>query len=232
MIVRADTATSFLIEFTYGHPDGVVSWKLRGPDQAVITTGSVVIPVGAVSTYLRVPAEFNDLAPDQLSTFRDVEWTYDVNGAVVNGEARYIVEGRVPFGASADGVRTKLGIDDPADLPDNEISLVNAYLDFREVVGDEALSETSPSNIAVRNAIEASAALDLLPTLMVRLAKKEDSGTSAFQRMDVDWAVLGASLESIILAGYVDVVPTYDDTMGFGSLFLLASPETDAITGA
>lgn len=231
MIVRADKAVSFLIEFPSGHPDGNIAWTLRGPDNAILANGSLVVPAGAVSINLPVSATYNHLNTGTLNSYRDLDWTYLVGGAIVNGEVRYSVEARVPFGASADGVRTKLGIDNVIDLPDDEISLVKAYKSFSAAVPADLLSAIDPTNLVVREAIESIAALSLLPSLMVRLAKKEDSGTSSFERQAIKWDELAGYLNGLVYDGYLLVNPLYDPTDGFGAIFILASPESDAFTG-
>lgn len=231
MIVRADTAVSFLVEFPLGAPSGNLVWKLRGPDGLVIVTQTVTIPADALSTNIQIDATENDLPSGSLTTYRDLEWTYSVNGTIINGEQRYVIEGRVPFGASVSGVRTKLGIDDVLDLPDNEISMVSAYTAFLQSANATALAIADPADVRLRNTIEAIAALAILPSLMVRISKKEDSGTSSFQRQDIDWAAIAADLNNIIVTGYLFLDPGYDQTASFGAIFLLASPATDAFTG-
>lgn len=232
MIVRANTGVSVLVEFLSGPPDGNIAWNLRGPDGLIITSGTIPAAANAVSANIRIPASFNALLPGLMTGYRDLEWTYDTAGSIVNGEHRYVIEARVPFGASTSGVRTKLGIDDIVDLPDTEISMVSAYTSFVSNLDEDLVAGIDPSNSTVRDAIEATAALAILPSLTVRLAKKEDSGTSSFQRQDIDWDALAGSLGSLVIAGYTAVDPLYDETEGFGVLFMLASPATDAITGA
>lgn len=232
MILRDGTGSSFLVEFSTGVPDNsAVTWELRS-SAGIITNGTVSVPLDAVSVFINIAANFNTLPLAVLSDYRDLSWSYTVGGRIVNGEARYTLEARLPYGVSTAGVRRKLGIDDPIDLPDGEISVVSAYLSFENTVGADNLASISGKDIVLRDAIEAAAALQLIPTMSVRIAKKEDSGTSSFQRQDVDWATVGAYLEDLVTAGIVAVVPSYDETLGFGALFILAGPATDPFTGA
>lgn len=229
MILRANNPISFLIEFPSGHPDGNIVWNLYDPEGTILTTGLITPAADAASAVIVVPGQFNSLDIGSLNSYRDVSWTYAVSGMIVSDERRYVIEGRVPYGASIAGVRTKLGIDDPIDLPEDEVSMVTAYMNF---VGDRDMSLISPASLRMRDAIEATAALALLPSLMVRLAKKEDSGTSSFTRSDVDWAALAAALSDIITAAELEIDPLFDPLVGFGAIFILAGPETDAFTGA
>lgn len=235
MIVRSGNAASFLVEFPLGVPDGNLTWKVLAEDGTELANDSVVVPVDATSINLVIPAIHNTLAVGELTGFRDVSWTYTVGGVVINGEARYTLEGRVPFGASADGVRTKLGADS-LDVPDTDISLVRAYLLLEETVGAvplaaTALTATGLDTIRLRDTVEALAALEIMPTMPQRIALKESSGTDTYQRDKIDWDRLAASLQDIVSAGILVVVPTFDFAAGAGAIFILAGPEADAITG-
>ena len=233
MIVRAATAVSFPVLFSSGHPDGTVDWEVRDQSGALLDSGSIAVAAEAVSTVITVLAASNTLAVGELTSTRDVSWTYTVSGIVINGEERYRVEARLPFGVSAEGVRAKLGVD-KTDLPDSDVPLATAYYDFEAAVGSVNLAAvTDPADqLIVANAIEARAALALLPTMTVRVAAKESSGTNQYQRQKIDWEAVRLSLEAAVNAGYTLVIPGFDPTTDFGPLLILASPETDVLTGA
>lgn len=231
MAVRDGLPTSVLVQFPSGHPDGNVSWRLLDAVGLELTTGSITIPVGAVSTFINIPGSFNNLSTELVSS-RDVEWTYTVGGETINGEFRYSVEARPPYGVTPDGVRNKLGLT-VADLKDHEISLILAYARFRDTVGADLLTAITDetSLLLIREAIEAQAGLDLLPTLIVRVAQQEESGTNVYKRQTVDWAILADALAAIVGAGILEVLPTYDPTPSAGALFIVATPATDPYTG-
>lgn len=233
MIVRAATAASFPVLFSSGHPDGDVDWEVRGPDGALLDSGALVIPADAVSTVVTVPAASNTLLVGELHSYRDVSWSYTVAGVVINGEERYTVEARLPFGVSPNGVRSKLGVE-RTDLPDADIGLVAAYLSFEEqVTQDRLLAVSDPATqIAVTNAIEAIAALAVLPTMQLRVATKESSGTNQYQRQKIDWEAIGLHLEGMVHTGLGAVIPGFDTTEDFGPLLVLATPSVDPLTGA
>lgn len=233
MKLRSGNAASVLVEFPSGAPDGNLNWTLLGPDGTTITAGAVTVPSNAVSQIITVPAQFNTTDVGELASFRDLTWTYSKGGAVINGEQRYSLEARVPYGASNDGVRTKLGVD-PHDLPDSEISLVQAFYNFADTVGGSEFTElaTTPGeSLRLRNALEALAALALIPSMQVRIASKESSGTDTFHRQTIDWAALAVDLQAQVTSGITVILPTLDETAGFGAIFILAGPDTDAITG-
>lgn len=230
MIVRSGTAVSFPILFAEGRPDAGVSYTVYDPAGVVLATGTVAVPGDAVSIYLQVDGATNLLATNALLSYRDIEWSYAVGGRIMTGEARYTVEARLPYGVSADGVRAKLGVD-KTDLPDSDISLARAYLNFQGIVGVDRLAAHDPADITVTDAIEAQAALVLIPTMAVRVATKESSGTNQFQRQAIDWDAVATALEGMVSAGYSAVDPAYDETEAFGSLLIVVTPATDAITG-
>jgi len=231
MIVRSGLALSIPVLFSTGQPDGDISWRLLGTAGDVIASGIVAVPSDAVSINLPIASEHNTLADGSLFGSRDFEWSYTVLGALVNGEERYSVEARAPYGASNAGVRAKLGVE-PKDLPDGDISLIRAYVSFRGLVTAELLAAASGDAVllSVRDAIEAQAALNLIPTMAVRVAVSEDSGTNAYKRQAIDWGSIAESLSAIINDAIVAVNPAYDPTPS-GTLFLLATPSTDPITG-
>lgn len=231
MIVRNGVAFTIPVLFSSGHPDGNVSWHLYGPTGAEIASGTVTVPADALSINLPIASVHNTLDPGALISSRDFEWSYTVDNALVNGAQRYSIEARAPYGAANDGVRTKLGVE-PKDLPDSDISLIRAFIGFRDTVtADLLVNVTDEADLLrVRDAIEAQAALNLIPTMAVRVAASEDSGTNAYKRQAVDWGAVADSLTAIITDGILVVNPLYD-LSPTGALFILATPTTDPLTG-
>lgn len=226
MIIQADTAVSFPVLFQFGEPDGTVDWQLFD-FSGLIASGSLTPDPGAVSLNIRINPSNNALQPDTLSAYRDLDWTYETAGQTVNGGIRYTIEARLPLGVTADGVRRKLGVD-VTDLPDGDIPLVKAYSIFKAKAGGVDLTD----DYLTIDAVEAQAAYDLLPTMIVRVAVSEESGTDKYKRQNVDWAAIAVSLQGYITAGLVGLNPVYDPTIDFGSLLILAPPTADAFTGA
>jgi hypothetical protein len=231
MIVRSGLAFSIPVFFTSGLPDAGINWRLLGTAGDEIASGTVAVPADSVSIDLSIAAEHNTLGSGSLFASRDFEWSYTVGGAVVNGEQRYSVEARAPYGASNTGVRAKLGVE-PKDLPDGDISLIRAFVSFRDTVTADRLVGITDEAVllSIRDAIEARAGLSLIATMAVRVAVSEDSGTNAFKRQAVDWEAVAENLASIVDAGISAVDPTYDQTPT-GALFILATPATDPFTG-
>lgn len=236
MLHRAGTAVSIPVLFSSGIPDGGVDWRVFGPDGFVIASGIIAVPVGSVSTAIQISGAMNTLPAGSLVSYRDVAWSYSVAGIVMGGDLRYSIEARIPFGASADGVRSKLGVDN-TDLPNGEISLVSAYYSFSENVGAARLeaariAPTDVQRLIIANAIEATAGLAHVPTMSVRIASKESSGTNQFQRQKIDWNEVALALEGAVGAGRALLIPGFDPTAEFGALLILATPALDPFTGA
>lgn len=234
MILRASLAASHLVMFETGSPDADITWSVLDSDGATLSTGTITPAAEDVSALIPISSADTTLAGGQLQSHIDVVWTYDVSGAVTNGESRFIVEARLGLGISAKGVRTKLGVSS-SELPDSEIGLVESYLRFRNFVGEtdmDAALDGGLATIDIRNAVEAASALALLPTMPVRISNSESSGTNEFKRQEVDWMKIHDELETFIVAGYTAVDPNYDVTEGYGNLLLLATPSSDPITGA
>jgi hypothetical protein len=234
VIVRDGLATSVPVLFSSGHPDGDVSWRLLDATGAQLTSGAVTPSADAVSVNLKIDTAYNTLATGSYYSFRDFVWSYEVSGAVVNGEQRYTIEARPPFGASADGVRSKLGVSSQ-DLPDDDISLIASYLSFVSIVGQpaiDAVTDNGVNDLAMRDSIEAQAALYLIPTMAVRVAASEDSGTNAYKRQTVNWDAISDYLAGVVSNGILIAFPGYDPLANAGSIFIVATPGVDPVTGS
>jgi hypothetical protein len=225
---------SKLVTFNEGFPDGVVSWSLTDVAGSVIATGTVTPPALAVSIVVTTSAANNTLAGGALKGIRHLVTSYTVNGISIGSRTQYEVLGVVPFGASYEGVRNKLGVPEH-NLGNDEIKLVEGYYEFRElataVLLDAVVAADNSLTLRIADAIEASAALELLPTMALRVAAQESSGTDQFKRMDVDWTLIESKLREKVEAGRLAVNTGVNPTDNFGSLFTLGTSE-DRFTGA
>ena len=230
--MRSGQALPYLVELV-GVPVGNLAWSLANEDGTNIASGTVVPAVGAISLTIPVTSGNNTLS-GTLWGSRDLTWSYTVGAELIYGEHRYSLEGRVPFGVTPGGVRTKLGLTADQDLVDDEIPLLKAYLLFQDRVGSVALTAVTGDigKLIVREALEASAALELLPTLQVRVAQRESSGTNQYVRGDVEWDKLEQVLRQLIAVGEVLVNPDLEPVSNGISLLQVASPDTDLFPGA
>lgn len=223
---------SYLVQFDTGTPLGDFSYSLyddNGDPVAGIQNQIVTPGVGAVSVLIQIPPQANTLTKP-LFEGRTLTWFYTTALGPVNGSYGYTIQKRVPFPVTAEGVRTKLGIDD-TEVPDNRINLLASYVEFAEAVPDIALHENDGSSMSLKitDAIEAIAALKLLPTLQISIAKRLTSGTNEYERFSkIDWAMLADQLGQIVYDVSVLISPTlvYSST----DVFTLAV-RTDPFTG-
>ncbi len=229
----AGTPFAHELDFSTGLPTGAVVYSVLGNDGTPIVgydSVSVVPPVDALSILIVVPGSVNTVNTP-LFEARTLTWTYPTANGVVNGRTRYRVEKDIPFPVSEDGVRTKLGVEDH-ELEDKDINLLLAYAALNEQFPLSAYENSGNYNtLVVVNAIEAQAALDVLPSLQLAVAKSEDSGTNKYQRFtSIDWEGLAESLNTAIYrlqnltgVGTSSVVAT---------IFVATGPTTDRVTNA
>lgn len=232
--MRSGLPLSHVVPFPSGAPDGDVTWSVINGAGTIVVTDTITPQAGDVSATIVVPVISNTLPEGTLYEVRDLVWFYTTGGMTVSDEFRFTLEGRVPFGARPDGVRNKLGVSRD-DLSDDEIELMKAFLWFENDVGAErldALSAGTPvQQLIVANGIEAWAALSILPTLQVRIAASESSGTNEYARGKIDWASIEAELDRFVDAARVLIDPTYDDVGLEGSLFVVATRDNELFPG-
>jgi hypothetical protein len=221
--MRAGTPLTQLIEFSFGHPDGAISWQLLGQQGQLITQGEVVPAADAASAVITVAGSHQSLTAGQLVAARELSWAYTVGGIVYTGERRYRLEAFLPFGLARDGVRRKLGVE-VHELEDDSIDLVSAYGKFTELVGADELAFIEAAGgypaIVICDAIEALAALAVVPSLQVSLAQKESSGTNQFHRAAINWDDIRGQLDDYVAAGQRIVDPGFDSTIGYTPLLV------------
>lgn len=224
--MRAGTVLTQLVEFSDGPPDAAVNWQLLDQRGALVTSGEVVPAADAVSTVITVAGEFQLLGEGVLAASRELNWAYTVGGLAHTGSRRYRLEAFLPFGLSAEGVRRKLGVE-AHELDDEKIDLVSAYGRFGEyATGNELVAIEAAGGhpaLVIGDAIEALAAIALIPSLQVSLAQKESSGTNQYQRASIDWAAIRVQLDEYAAAGRRLINPTFDATTGYTSLLVTVS---------
>lgn len=235
-MVWVGTPYAHEIEFSTGLPTGAVLYSVLGNDglpMAGYDDVSVTPDADALSLVVIVPGTANTVSTPYFES-RTLTWSYTTANGLVFDQISYRVEKPVPFPATADGVRAKLGVQ-PKELPNANIDLQLAYAGFSAAFETGALDAYEGtgdySNMLITNAIEAKAALMALPTLQLAAAKSENSGTNEYVRFsDIDWAMLEASLNDHINRATDLVVPPEDELAGITIFFAVSRP--DPLTGA
>lgn len=224
-----------LVQFTSGQPTSPFVYTLYNQDGDVVLTNSVAISIGQLSYLINIPAASNTLSKPLFEKMV-IEWEYTTASAAVDGSISYIIHAPIEFPVNTANVRNMLGVDED-ELPDSDINLFEGFMAFKQRLATTAdltpyTSSGDLNSFKIAKAIEAATALLLFPTLQVRLPKKYDSGTSAYERWtNIDWEALAEELETYLAAGLLVVDPDYDfysDT----AIFVLSDRGTDAITGA
>jgi hypothetical protein len=228
--MRAGQALTQLVEFTDGRPDANIDWELLDGRGLQVATGAVAPAADAVSAIIVVSAAQNSIEDGVLASPRELNWSFTIGGLIQTGRRRYRLEAFLPLGVSAEGVRRKLGLEDH-ELDEEAVDLVSAYGQFQEQVTAAALDAAEGHQaIVAADAIEAIAALALLPSLQVSLALKQSSGTDQFQRDKIDWKAIRAQLESLVAVGLTAVQPVIDETATFGPLVVPVVRSPDPVT--
>lgn len=230
--MRSGSALTQLVEFSEGFPDGNVTWVLVDGDNVTITGGNVTPVAGSASCVITVPG-VNNTVSSGLYANRELQWVYTIGGVAQSGVNRYRVDAFLKFGVTEKGVRDKLGVE-LHEIDNEDIDLVHAYAQFENNVTAVLLAAVTDAytSLIVRDAIEAIAGLRLIRQLQVKIAQKEVSQTSQYQRAAVKWDAIEAALLDLIAAGYTAVNPTIDPTVNYGSIFVAVVRDPDVITGA
>lgn len=229
--MRSGEAFTQLVEFSHGFPDGDITWTLRNSSGTIVASGTVTPVAGAVSAVVAINGTHNTLAGSNLYESRELRSIYTVSGIQHVHTEQYGVEAFLNFGVTERGVRDKIGLDED-ELPNDAIKLALAYSVFETTVGAANLAAVTSAygQMIVCDAIEALAAIRILPSLRVRVSSREVSGISQFQRHAINWDALAAHLNELLAAGYTLANPEVDPAAAFGSTFLVVT-RTDPITG-
>lgn len=224
----------YLVLLNKGQPTTNLTYTLYNQNNTIILTSSVSISVGQMSYLIEIPGASNILSKPLLEQMR-LSWTYNTSSQAVSEEFKYVLHAPIAFPVSNDNVRKLLGVNSD-ELPDEEIDLFAGYLSYLGSlpVGADLSSFENAGNLSsykISVAIEAAAALNIFPTLQIRLPKRYDSGTSEYERWTtINWDGLFTSLSNKVFEGLQVVdseLSLYDVTTIFG----LSDPRVDAITG-
>lgn len=223
-----------LVQFTTGEPTSDLTYTLRNQDGDVVLTETAPIISGQMSYLIEIPAGSNSLT-QPLFERMILDWEYTTADEAVSDLLIYTIHTPIDFAVSEQGVRDLLGVDEE-ELESKDIDLFEGYLNFRELIGRDAdlsiyegVGDFDSYKIA--KSIEAATALNIFPTLQIRLPKKYDSGTSSYERWNsIDWEVLQGKIESKLYDG-VEVVTGQATLFTEVDIFSLSDRPPDAITG-
>lgn len=233
---RENTPFTHVVEFASGSPTGAFSYSVRDDDGTIVNgLENVIVPIGIgmISARIDIPASANTVSKPVFET-RTISWNYPTASGTVNGSHSYVLQRSIPFPATPEGVRQLLGVTEK-EVPDERIDVLGAYLRFRKplTTPDAALlpfiTSGDADSYTITRAIEAVAALELLPTLQISIARRFDSGTNSYERWNrIDWDALAAKLEGMVYEATILVEPTLELAI---NPILVLSTRTDPLTG-
>lgn len=164
------------VVYTIRDQDGT---PLAGHTEVAVTTDGTTtsIVVDFPSSITAITAEFEK---------RTLEVHYEYAG--VSKRIVRIIR-LVPFlnlGITETDVREWLGVND-RELPESEIDLVAAYFEVKEDLStlDAALVAGGRTEVAANTAVKMKAAINIIPSLKLRVAQKESDGPITFDRPDL-----------------------------------------------
>lgn len=231
-MIWAGSPFAQLIEFSTGQPIGAVSYELLGNNGASLLTGTEAPTAGAASVVIQIAGALNTCALPLFEN-RTLTWSYTTVQGLVTGRVAYRVQRPIPFAASTEGVRAKLGIE-AHELKNEDIDLVTAYAELTTMGDTTPYAQSGDrNNLLCIHALEAIAALLALPSLQLKLAQRETGGTNEFHRYSkVDWDRLELELQGHVARARALLDGTYDATGGAVFSFGKVTPTPDVITGA
>ena len=179
--------------------DGSVKYTLRD-HFGVPLFGLMDVPVptpGEPSEVgIVIPGSYNAKTTEVAR--RTITYQWVSGGQLYSRRFAYYLVDWVNIDAEPAAVRAALGVN-VGELPDRDISLVTAYLALKSSVGpgvDAALAAGDVTTIKINRAIVIREALRLLPSLRLKAARSESSGSESFQRFDIDWDALRDDLRA------------------------------------
>lgn len=223
-----------LVLFDKGQPTSNIDYSLKRSEGTEIASGSLSVSNDQLSVLIEVAGSLNTLTKplyEQLS----LTWSYTTQSEAISGSYSYRLEAPIPYSVSTQGVRDLLGTT-VEELPDEAIKLFSGYIDFIQPMAPLGIEPPKDlgdaSSYQIAQAIEATTALGIIPSLAIRLARRYSSGTSEYERWnDVDWDELKLGLQIIAYKG----LEAIDDRLvdqEVPALFVLSNLDTDPITGA
>lgn len=241
-------AFDFKINGDYVYPDsGAYSYKIRDMSGAVLTEDTAQLQAETVildeglsserypdSASFVIPAKYNKLDDGKLFETRIVEINFTTNGKPRTIRDSYRITNFYYFEARPKDVRDYYGLNN-GELPDEDIDLVNVYLQLVEKFGDVftgCLQSSGIGNIRANRLIVLKGVVQVFPSVRLRVNQEENDGSSKFLRYlnKIDWDALlkaaQAEIEELEANLTGEETVTYTEYTPF---FLGAV--TDAITG-
>lgn len=186
----------FLHEGQFVVPDqGTVTYTVRGTDGTKLVD-SQSVNTGTDQTQIQVVVSASNNQKSGDIEKRSVVVNYQVDGHPFQMVKQYWLTDWLNFTAWPSDVRMYMGVNE-SELRDHEIDLTWAYFKVRREMGDNAtafdsaLDATDDSAYYANMAIIYRAVLDLIPSLQLRVAQREQDDQQAYARLNnIDFEAL------------------------------------------
>lgn len=183
--------------------EDTVLYSLYGQDGTVISghdEQDVTVLANATSASISLPSSVNTLGSGNDMERRIALVTFDFVGQTRSLRISYRLHPLLNTSAEPAAVRAMLGLS-RSELPDEDIDIAAAFYELRGELNTDALNEALASGGTVASAADeavvATAALAVFPSLRLRvLQSKESDGSSASRFSTVDLRALSAEISS------------------------------------
>lgn len=217
-----------------------------GGDLVVPDAGSVTISIYAhdgtklidnepvTTPDYEIEAVHHTIDPNRVFEKRSFVLNFRYDGKLHTVRQSYRITPFLNYSASAEDVRNFIGIS-ADDLPDDAVDLFKAYVSLRELVPaadlTTALASGDVAEIRVNEALVMLAVLDVVPSLMQRVAAMEADGILQFRRQTVkSYEALAAAAEQRLAMALSELGVIQSGT-GAATMIIKVTP-SDPITGA
>lgn len=214
-------------------PDGDLRWTLADQTGAVLGSNPRYGSFLGTTASLLLEAADLVIAPENQTEARYILLQFEVSGETVEQRTSFGLSPFLPIEASAQTVRTILGISGE-ELATDEVDLITSFYELSDTYGATMMTALSSGKVKVRNgvnkAIALKACIDLLPSLQLRTYQTNQNENAMFTRFrGIDWDRLAADLQGRLAESLADAGLAVDVTEVYPSIFVVSQP-TDPVT--
>lgn len=220
-----------LVDGEFAVPDaGSIKLTLRDNPGSIFTGFNAVAQVDTnLSTVLvTVPSAQNSIGSALFET-RYVKLDYKVGGRPFSESFMYRLTPFLPIQSTERDVRGLVGADEK-ELPDEDIDLVKSYFILLDEYGaafGTALTDSTVGGLYANQAIAIHAALEVLPSLQLKIRQVEKFNNAESQRGKIDFEQLKEDLQELLTRNLEQVFSANVTSQ----VVLMVSSPTDVITG-
>lgn len=200
---RVNINIDFIINDEYFTPTvGTVKYTLKDNSNLPIA-GQVNVPIVTTATTTNVVldllASYNIKEAEKSFEYRFLEISGLTDGKPFIIRERYrLIDSNVML-LDPENVRLVLGVNS-SELPDRDIDVYTSYFKFNNLYGEDFRNKFSSGDISALYAeamVYLDTALNLLPSLRLKVAQNESDGVVKFGRFTrIDWDALEAQLRN------------------------------------